>query len=124
MASSSVRGVGRAARGDPDPIWGKVSDVGSLALRDAPPEVAALYRITFERFLEADAHQAVDSDTTPEEFARAVARSRAAAGPSRAPGVEGPQGPGLLREPPARRAPTKVGRRTDQSDPAPRGVPP
>ncbi|MEU1901591.1 SDR family oxidoreductase [Nocardiopsis dassonvillei] len=57
------------------PIWGKVSDVGSRALRDAPPEVAALYRITFERFLEANARQAVDSDTTPEEFARAVARA-------------------------------------------------
>ncbi|WP_223830372.1 SDR family oxidoreductase [Nocardiopsis quinghaiensis] len=57
------------------PIWGKVSDVGSRALRDAPPEVAALYRITFERFLEANAQQAANSGTTPEDFARAVARA-------------------------------------------------
>lgn len=57
------------------PIWRKVSNVGSRALRDAPPEVAALYRITFERFLEANAQQAANSGTTPEQFARAVARA-------------------------------------------------
>ncbi|MEV2278070.1 SDR family oxidoreductase [Nocardiopsis sp. NPDC049922] len=63
------------------PIWDKVSNVGAEALRGAPPEVAALYRITFERFLEGNARQAARSRTTPEDFARAVARALTDANP-------------------------------------------
>ncbi|GAB3213880.1 SDR family oxidoreductase [Marinactinospora thermotolerans] len=63
------------------PIWGKVAQVGGEVLRGAPPGVAEIYRASFEAFLEANAQQAVESGTTPEQFAQAVARALTDAAP-------------------------------------------
>ncbi|RLU80679.1 short-chain dehydrogenase [Streptomyces griseocarneus] len=57
------------------PIWGKVSDVGRAALDAVPERIADLYRIPFNRFLFANERSARTSPTTPEQFARAVARA-------------------------------------------------
>ncbi|WP_079147644.1 SDR family oxidoreductase [Streptomyces thermolilacinus] len=57
------------------PIWGKVSDAGERVLRDAPPAVAERYRAAFTAFMAGNGQQALASRTTPEDFARAVARA-------------------------------------------------
>ncbi|GLU49117.1 SDR family oxidoreductase [Nocardiopsis ansamitocini] len=57
------------------PIWSKLSDIATDALRTAPPGVAEIYRASFSAFVEANAGQAAQSRTTPEQFATTVARA-------------------------------------------------
>ncbi|CAM4008047.1 SDR family NAD(P)-dependent oxidoreductase [Nocardiopsis rhodophaea] len=64
------------------PIWGKLSDTAADALRAAPPGVAEIYQASFAAFVEANAGQAMASRTTPEQFARAVARALTDPAPS------------------------------------------
>ncbi|MVO88710.1 SDR family NAD(P)-dependent oxidoreductase [Streptomyces sp. p1417] len=57
------------------PIWSKVSAAGEQVLRDAPAGVAERYRASFLAFMEGNGQQALASRTSPEDFARAVARA-------------------------------------------------
>ncbi|MFC8792640.1 SDR family oxidoreductase [Streptomyces cinereoruber] len=57
------------------PIWGKVSEAGERALDGVPAAVAEPYRAAFRAFMAGNAQQAAASRTTPEDFARAVARA-------------------------------------------------
>ncbi|MFD4258364.1 SDR family oxidoreductase [Streptomyces sp. NPDC058534] len=57
------------------PIWGKVSEVAREALSHADSQVAALYRDNFTRFLAGNEQGAEESETTPGDMARAVARA-------------------------------------------------
>ncbi|GAA2242869.1 SDR family NAD(P)-dependent oxidoreductase [Streptomyces amakusaensis] len=57
------------------PMWDKVSEAGERLLRDAPAGVAELYRASFGAFMEGNGQQSTKSLTTPEDFARTVARA-------------------------------------------------
>ncbi|QNP64232.1 SDR family oxidoreductase [Streptomyces genisteinicus] len=57
------------------PIWSKVSEAGERALDGVPAAVAEPYRTAFRAFMEGNAQGAAASRTTPEDFARAVARA-------------------------------------------------
>ena len=57
------------------PLWGKVRETGKEALEQAPGDVAAVYRPSFERFLRLNERRAQLSRTRPEDFARQVFRA-------------------------------------------------
>ncbi|WBB78082.1 SDR family oxidoreductase [Micromonospora sp. WMMD882] len=63
------------------PIWEKVDRAGEEVIADVPEATAALYRVPFRAFLRRNADQVRRSRTTPEQYARTVARALTAARP-------------------------------------------
>ncbi|MDG4763200.1 SDR family oxidoreductase [Solwaraspora sp. WMMD406] len=63
------------------PIWEKLDQAGADVIDGAPESTAALYRRPFQAFLRGNARQVRRSRTTPERYARTVARALTATRP-------------------------------------------
>ncbi|GIJ24079.1 SDR family oxidoreductase [Micromonospora lutea] len=63
------------------PIWEKLDQAGEDVIDAAPEPIAALYRGPFRAFLHRNARQVQRSRTTPQQYARTVARALTVARP-------------------------------------------